>query len=351
MEYRRLGRTDLDVSAICLGTMTYGQQNTEAEGHAQMDYALDQGINFFDTAELYSIPPSADTQGSTERIIGAWFAARKNRDKVILATKVVGRTGMTWFRDGGIEGRLNRAQMTEALEKNLKRLQTDYIDLYQLHWPERPMPWGSNPTRFNTGDLEPAQDETPIAEQLAILGDFVKAGKIRHVGLSNESAWGTMRFLFASETGGKPRIQSVQNAYNLLNRTYDTAMAEIWLREQVGLLAYSPLAQGFLSGKYLGGAKPAGARNTLFNRGQRYEKPGAEAAITDYHSLARDFGLDPSQMALAFVTSRPFVTSNIIGATKMDQLKADIASIEVKITPELEAGIDAIHQLRGNPAP
>lgn len=351
MDYRRLGRTDLTVSAICLGTMTYGQQNTEAEGHAQMDYALERGINFFDTAELYSIPPKPETQGSTERVIGTWFRARRNRDKVILATKVIGRSAMAWFREGGIEGRLNREQMTYALDQSLKRLQSDHIDLYQIHWPERPMPWGSNPVRFNQAEFRPLPDETPIEEQLSILGDFVKAGKIRHVGLSNESAWGTMRFLFASETKPLPRVQSVQNAYNLLNRTHDVAMAEIWLREQVGLLAYSPLAQGFLSGKYLNGAQPPNARNTLFNRGQRYEKPGAEAAIADYVALAKELGADPSQLALAFVTSRAFVTSNIIGATTMEQLKSDIDSVNLAITPAIEARIDAIHQLRGNPSP
>lgn len=351
MQYRRLGRTNIDVSAICLGTMTYGQQNTEAEGHAQMDYALERGVTFFDTAELYSIPPKPETQGETERVIGSWFKAKNNRGNVVLATKVIGRTAMDWFREGGIGGRLNREQMTYALDESLKRLQTDYIDLYQIHWPERPLPWGANPTRFNAGDFRPLPDESPVEEQLSILDGFVKAGKIRHVGLSNESAWGTMRFLFASETGSKPRVQSVQNAYNLLNRTYDTAMAEIWLREQVGLLAYSPLAQGSLSGKYLNGAHPAGARVTLFSRNQRYEKPGAEAAITDYVALARELGVDPSQLALAFVTSRAFVTSNIIGATTMEQLRNDIDSVDFAITPEIEARIDAIHQLRGNPSP
>ncbi|MGL4729800.1 MAG: aldo/keto reductase, partial [Bosea sp. (in: a-proteobacteria)] len=194
-------------------------------------------------------------------------------------------------------------------------------------------------------------DETSIEEQLDVLNGFVKAGKVRHIGLSNESAWGTMRFLFASESKGLPRVQTVQNAYNMLNRTYETAMSEIWLREGVGLFAYSPLAQGYLSGKYLNGARPAGARSTLFNRGQRYEKPGAEAAIADYVALARELGVDPSQLALAFVNSRSFVTSNIIGATTLEQLKADIGSVDLVITPEIEARIDAIHQLRGNPSP
>jgi aryl-alcohol dehydrogenase-like predicted oxidoreductase len=351
MEYRRLGRTDLKVSALCLGTMMWGDQNSEAEGHAQMDYALDRGINFFDTAEMYSIPPRAETQGSTERIIGSWFRARKNRGRVVLASKVMGRSPANWYRDDSSGTRVNRAQMTEALEKSLKRLGADYIDLYQIHFPDRPMSWGSNPPRFSPADFAPLPDETPIGEQLDVLAGFVKAGKVRHVGLSNESAWGTMRFLFESETRGLPRIQSVQNAYNLLNRTYDTAMAEIWLRESVGLIAYSPLAQGFLTGKYLGGARPEGSRLALFNRGQRYQKPGMEEAVADYVALARGLGLDPAQMALAFVTSRPFLTANIIGASTMAQLKTNIDSLDLVITPEIEARIDAIHQMRGNPTP
>ena len=351
MEYRRLGRTDLKVSAICLGTMTWGEQNTEAEGHAQMDYAVEQGINFFDTAELYAIPPKPETQGSTERIIGSWFRARKNRDKIILASKVCGRGGNTWFRDDKSPTRVTRKQIFEAVDKSLQRLQTDYIDLYQLHFPERPMPWGSNPTRFAGEAYASAPDETPIAEQLDAFAAVIKAGKIRHLGLSNESAWGTMRFVADSEARGTPRVQSIQNAYNLLNRTFETALAEVAVHEDVGLLAYSPLAQGYLTGKYLDGARPAGARTTLFDRGQRYQTAGAEAAIKRYVALARESGLDPAQMALAFVNSRSFVTANIIGATSMEQLRTDIASIDVKLSPEILAGIDAIHQLVGNPCP
>lgn len=347
MHYRRLGQTDLMVSAICLGTMTWGQQNTESEGHRQLDYALDQGVNFIDTAELYSIPPKAETHGSTERIIGTWLKARGNRDKIVIASKVVGRGDNPWFRDDGAPTRLTRPQIEEALDKSLRRLQTDYIDLYQLHWPDRPMPWGANPTVFRFEDAP----STPIEETLEALHTMVKAGKIRHIGLSNESAWGTMSFLHKAETGKLPRVRSIQNAYNLINRTFEVALAEIAMREQVGLLAYSPLAQGYLTGKYLNGARPAGARTTLFDRGKRYEKPGSETAISAYVALARKHGLNPARMAIAFVLSREFVTSAIIGATSMPQLQADIAATGIEITSELEAEIDAIHQLHSNPAP
>lgn len=347
MERRQLGQSDLFVSALCLGTMTWGQQNTEAEAHAQMDYAVAQGINFFDTAEIYSVPPRAETQGSTERIIGTWFESRKNRDKIILATKVSGRGQATWLRGEPTE--LDRKNIVAAVEGSLKRLRTDYIDLYQLHWPDRPLDlFAEKTTTFR--DL-PQGPENSIEETVEILNDLVKAGKLRQVGLSNETSWGTMRFVHAAETGKGPRVVSIQNAYNLLNRTFEIGLAEIALREKVGLLAYSPLAQGYLTGKYQHGARPPRARTTLFERGQRYEKPSVEQVIDQYLALAKEFGLDPAQMALAFVTSRPFVTANIIGATTMLQLQADIASIDVKITPDLEKRIDAIHQVNGNVAP
>ncbi|MFZ4786735.1 MAG: aldo/keto reductase [Beijerinckiaceae bacterium] len=349
MEFRTLGRTGLKVSSICLGTMNMGEQNTETEGHEQMDYALERGINFFDTAELYPVPPKAETVGRTEKIIGSWFSAHKNRDKVVLATKVVGRTPMDWFRDPKGPAELSKAQMTEALEGSLRRLRTDYIDLYQLHWPDRPMPWGSNPTHFKADEM--MGDFHSFQSVLDVLDGFVKAGKVRHVGLSNESAWGTMKFLTTSEHHGLPRMASIQNAYSLINRTYETALAEISLREDCGLLAYSPLAQGYLTGKYRLGALPPKARKTLFNRLQRYEKPGSQEAIEAYWDLAHEAGLSLTQMALAFVTSRSFVTSNIIGATTMEQLKTCIDSVNVTITPELEAKIDAIHQVHMNPAP
>ena len=349
MEYRTLGATDLKVSAICLGSMTWGQQNTEAEGHAQLDYALERGVNFIDTAEIYSIPPRPETQGSTERIIGSWLAARRNRDKIILATKVAGRGDMNWLRADNAPTKLDAKNIAYAVEGSLRRLQTDYIDLYQLHWPDRSLPlFGAGGTLYRRPSR---REETPIEETLAALDALVRAGKVRHVGLSNETPWGVARFLRAAELGHGPRIVSIQNAYHFLNRTFEMGLAEFAERDQVGLLAYSPLAQGYLTGKYQRGARPPGARTTLFERGRRYEKPGVEAAIDAYLALAQELGVDPAQLALAFVTSRPFVTSNIIGATTMAQLKTDIDSLAVVITPEIENRIDEFHQLHSNPAP
>lgn len=350
MQKRRLGRTDIDVSVICLGTMTYGEQNTEAEGHAQMDMALDRGVNFLDAAELYAIPPRPETQGRTEEIIGAWFKARGNRDKVIMATKVVGRTDMNWFRDDGGRAKLDRRNIEEAIDKSLRRLRTDYIDLYQLHWPDRTIMWGSNPTVYVPSPR--AADEVPIEETMAVLADIVATGKVRHIGLSNESAWGTMRAVFAAERGLGPRPQSIQNAYHLVNRTFETALAEIAEREQVGLLAYSPLAQGYLTGKYRNGALPPASRKALFDRLQRYEKPGAVEAYEAYLTLADELALDPAQMSIAFAASRPFTTSVIIGATTPTQLEANLAAIDaVPMTPELVGRINAIHQFTMNRAP
>ncbi|WP_150524221.1 aldo/keto reductase [Roseibium sediminis] len=350
MDYRRLGRTELDVSAVCLGTMTYGEQNTEREGHAQMDVALEHGVNFFDTAELYPIPPNRETQGRTERIIGTWFKARRTRDKVILATKVVGRTDMDWFRKDGSLGRLTRQQIEEAVNRSLKNLQTDYIDLYQVHWSDRNISgFGGNPTRWV--DVEPVEDENSIESTLEVMQDLVKAGKIRHVGISNESSWGTMRYITAAERYGLPRVASIQNAYSLINRTFEVNLAEVALRENVGLLAYSSLAQGYLTGKYQNGALPAGARKTLFNRLQRYEKPGAAEAVADYVKVAADAGLDPAQMAIAFALSRSFMTSVIIGATTLQQLANNLAAADVQLGKEVLDAIDAVHQLRGNTSP
>ncbi len=348
MEFRKLGRTDLSVSSICLGTMTFGQQTSEAEAFAQMDYAVAQGINFFDTAELYSIPPRAETYGATEKIIGAWLKSRRRRDDLVLATKVAGRSTMHWLRPGAAMARLDAKNIFHAVEGSLQRLGIDCIDLYQLHWPDRPMDLFDGLSNEYHDRGEP--DGVTFEETLGALGDLVSQGKIRHFGLSNETAWGVAQFLRAAEAGAGPRPVSIQNAYHLINRQFEIGLAEFAMREQVGLLAYSPLAQGYLTGKYLHGARPAGARSTLFDRGQRYQKPGVDEAIEDYHSLAREFSLDPVHLALAFVTSRPFVTANIIGATTLDQLKIILAAPKT-LAPELEKRIDAIHQVRGNPAP
>ncbi|KAB7742251.1 aldo/keto reductase [Parvibaculum sedimenti] len=347
MEYRELGRTGIKVSSICLGTMTWGQQNTEAEGHEQMDYAVDQGINFFDTAEMYSVPPKAETQGSTEKIVGSWFKARGKRDKVILATKIAGRGPMNWLRDDKSGTEQSRKQIFEAVDKSLKRLQTDYIDLYQLHWPDRPV------SLFGSGGLtyKHTDEIIQIDEILDALNDVVKAGKVRHIGLSNETPWGTMKFLHHADTKGLPRVQSIQNAYNLVNRVFELGGAEIAHREGVGLLAYSPLAQGYLTGKYQNGALPVGSRKQLFNRLQRYESPQANSAIESYLAIAKKHGLDASQLANQFVTTRSFVTSNIIGATTMEQLKLAVTSREIPWTDELEADVNAAHQAQPNPCP
>jgi aryl-alcohol dehydrogenase-like predicted oxidoreductase len=346
----RLGRTDLEVSSVCLGTMTFGEQNSEAEGHAQLDYALDHGIDFFDTAEMYAIPPRPETQGRTEEIIGSWLKARGNRAKVVIASKVSGRGAADWLRDDRSPTKLARAQVDEAVAKSLKRLGTDHIDLYQVHWPDRAVShFGSNPVIWT--DPAPLSDEVPIEETLAALFAHVKAGRIRHIGLSNETAWGTMRWLAAAEAVGGPRVISIQNAYSLVNRTFEVNLAEVSKREDVGLLAYSPLAQGYLTGKYRGGAEPAGSRKALFHRLQRYEKVNTAEAVEDYCRLAGELGVSPTTLALGFVASRPFVASTILGATSLAQLAEDIAATEFAITPEIAARIDAIHLHRPNPAP
>ncbi|MEX0697028.1 MAG: NADP(H)-dependent aldo-keto reductase [Dongiaceae bacterium] len=346
MEYRRLGRTELRVSAICLGTMTWGEQNSEAEAHAQMDFALDRGVNFWDAAEMYPVPPRAETYGRTESYIGTWLAGRGGRDRIVLATKVAGPDPrLTYVRDGRL--RLDRRNIEAALDASLARLRTDYVDLYQLHWPDR---------RTNVfgrlGYDGPADDGgTPVEETLAVLGELVRAGKVRHVGLSNETAWGTMRHLAAAEAGRGPRMVSVQNPYNLLNRSFEVGLAEVAAREQCGLLAYSPLGMGVLSGKYLDGAAPAGARLTRFGHFRRYRGPQADAATAAYVALARERGLDPARLALAFVNGRTFVTSTIIGATDLDQLAADIASIELRLDRDVLDAIDAIHARYTYPCP
>jgi aryl-alcohol dehydrogenase-like predicted oxidoreductase len=347
MQYRKLGNTDIDVSVICLGTMTWGEQNTQPEAFAQMDYALEQGVNFFDTAELYSIPPKAATYGRTEEIIGNWLAQRGTRDRIVLASKIAG-PGEDWLphiRAG--KTRFDRTHIEAALNASLKRLQTDYLDLYQLHWPER------NTNFFGQLGFSPAQpdDFTPIAETLQALDAQVRAGKIRHIGVSNETPWGVMGFLQAAEQCGLARIVSVQNPYSLLNRSYEVGLAEISWRERCGLLAYSPLGFGVLSGKYLDGAQPHGSRLSLFPDYTRYSNPAAASATARYVALAREHRLDPAQMALAFVNSRPFLTSTIIGATSMDQLKNDIDSVELTLPQQVLEAIEAIHTAYPNPSP
>jgi aryl-alcohol dehydrogenase-like predicted oxidoreductase len=346
MDYRELGRTRVKVSALCLGTMTFGEQNSESEGHAQLDYALSQGINFFDAAEIYPVPPKRETQGLTEATIGTWLASRKLRDKVLIATKAIGRSNMDWLRKDGSPGRQSRAQLMEAVDGSLKRLKTDYIDLYQLHWPDRRM------RIFEGLDYVHLPGEThPIEEILGVLGDIAAAGKVRFIGLSNETPWGTMSFLKASEQLGLPRIASIQNAYNLVNRSFEIGLAEISYREQVSLLGYSPLGQGYLSGKYEGGALPVGSRKRLFNRLGRYEMGNGPEAISAYVGLARKHGLDPAKMAIAFAASRPFVTSTIIGATTMEQLKTDIEGGALKLSDGVLADIEALHLKYPNPCP
>ncbi len=331
MKFRKLGNTDIDVSEICLGTMTWGRQNTEEDAVEQLDYATgEKGINFIDTAEMYAVPPTAETYTLTEQYIGRWLAKRGKRDDLVIATKVAGKsTDLDYARPGDQTPDLTAEQVRYAAEGSLKRLQTDYIDLYQVHWPSRKV--NSFGTRFLP--LEIADEGVPILETLTALGELVKEGKVRHVGLSNETPWGTMEYLRLAEANGLPRVVSVQNAYSLLNRTYEYAMSEVSAREKVGLLAYSPLASGQLSGKYLDGAKPEGARLTLFGEryNSRYEKEDTEACIRCYVDLAKKHGLDPNQMAIAFTLKGNFVTSSIIGATKMDQLRTDIDAVDVEL--------------------
>jgi aryl-alcohol dehydrogenase-like predicted oxidoreductase len=350
MQYRPLGNTDLNVSLIGLGTMTWGEQNTEAEGHAQLDAALAAGVNFIDTAEMYSVPPRPETYGSTERIIGNWFKQRGNRSQVVLATKAAGPAKLLPQAShvrGGVS-HFNRKNLEEALDGSLQRLQTDYIDLYQLHWPDRPT---NHFGRLGYTHEPEEEDTAPIITTLEVLGGFVQAGKVRHVGVSNETPWGVSQFLQHAREQGLPRIASIQNPYSLLNRTFEVGLAEFAHREQVGLLAYSPLAFGVLTGKYLGGARPAGARLTLFERFARYNSPQAEAATLAYVELANEYGLDPAQLALAYVNSRPFVTSNLIGATTLAQLATDIASVDVVLAAEVLEKIEAIHLAQPNPSP
>ncbi len=346
MQYKKLGNSDIQVSIICLGTMTWGEQNTENEGFDQMDYALENGVNFFDTAELYSVPPKKETFGSTEKIIGKWMQSKKCREKIILATKVVGRSGMKWFR--GKETRLNEEQISLAIEGSLKRLKTDYIDLYQLHWPDRK----ANFFGKLCYEHHEEEDLIDIRKQLEVLDKFVKQGKIRLVGLSNETPWGLMKFISMSEEFKLPRVVSVQNPYSLLNRSYEVGMAEISIRENCGLLAYSPLAFGMLTGKYDDGKLPSGARLTLFSdMYTRYTKEKGRNESKKFNYLAKESGLSPTDMALAFVNSRDFVTSNIIGATNIKQLQQNINSFKINLDENIISEINKIHDKNPFPCP
>ena len=346
MDYSPLGRTGIDVSRVCLGTMTFGEQNDEAQGHAQLDAALAAGVNFIDTAEMYPIAPRAETFGRTESIIGAWLRARKCRDKVVLATKITGPApNLSHIRGGNI--RHDRRQIEEALDASLKRLGTDYVDLYQIHWPDRlAVPFAT------LGYVHDEELEfTPPEETLAVLADQVKAGKVRAIGLSNDTPWGVMKYVELAERDGLPRVASVQNPYSLLNRSFEVGLAEVALREDCGLLAYSPLGFGTLTGKYLDGAEPEGARLTLFPYYARYSKPRGVDATRAYVGLARRHGLDAAQMAIAFTLSRRFLTSTIIGATTVQQLESDMAAADLVLAAEVEEAIAAIHAANPNPAP
>ena len=345
MEYRPLGRTSLMVSELCLGTMTWGNQNNADDGFAQMSMALDHGINFFDTAEMYAVPASPETSFRTEEIIGRWFTDTGNRDKVVLATKAAGPGDYVKHIRGG--PRFNRDSLQSALEGSLKRLRTDVIDLYQLHWPERSTNYFGKLGYRHREDA----DAIPIAETVAALKTLVDAGKIRHWGLSNETAWGTMTFLREAENIGLAPPASIQNPYSLLNRSFEVGLAEITHREQISLLAYSPLAFGLLSGKYRHGQQPAQSRLTLFKHFSRYTNEQSIAATEAYCQLAEQHGVSPVHLALQFVTSRPFVTSNIIGATNLNQLRENLASLTLPWSPELEEELEAIHTRFPYPAP
>jgi len=346
MNYKKLGNTDLNVSTICLGTMTWGEQNSQNEGFEQMDYALEKGINFFDTAELYAIPPKKETYGKTEEIIGNWFNTKKNRQKIILATKIAGN-GLPWIRNGGFQ--YDEKNITEAIEKSLARLKTDYIDLYQLHWPERKANYFGKLGYQHQNNEEQWNDFEKI---LIILNKFIKQGKIRHIGLSNETAWGLTKFLEISKIKNLPRIASIQNPYNLLNRTHEVGLAEISVREKSGLLAYSPLASGYLSGKYRNGQMPKNSRMDLFFEfWPRYRTPNAEKVINEYFKVSQKYNLNLAQMSLKFCEIQPFMTSVIIGATTMEQLKINIESVNVDLSEKIIKEINEVQKIYPNPCP
>ena len=345
MKFKKLGNTDLDVSLICLGTMTWGTQNSEKDAFEQMDYSLEQGVNFFDTAEIYSVPPTAETYGKTEVMIGNWFEKRKNRDKIILASKIAGPR-CDWIRDG--KNSFNEKHIGEAIEGSLKRLKTDYIDLYQLHWPER------STNTFGVREFSVNEEEKEwnnFQSVLQALDKYIKSGKIRYVGVSNETPYGLSKSLELSKSKSLPRMMSVQNPYSLVNRTYEIGMSEISIRDKCGLLVYYPLAAGALSGKYREGQMPKNSRQALFKGWERMINPLAMKAYDEYYKLAKEYNITMVQLAQAFVNSRPFVTSNIIGATTMAQLKENIKSIDTELTDEMMGKINLIHINNPNPAP
>lgn len=349
MQLKPLANTGILVPEICLGTMTFGEQNTQAEAFQQLEYALDQGLFFWDTAEMYPVPPKPETQGATETILGNWIAQRGKRDQLFIASKIAGPSqGGSHIRDG--QTRFTAAEISSAIDGSLKRLQSDYIDLYQLHWPQRPTNFFG---KLGYGNTEAQQDTeiTALEETLSALSDEIKKGRIRYIGLSNETPWGTLKFLHLAEKLGLEKFVSVQNPYSLLNRTYEIGMSEIAHYENVGLLAYSPLAFGYLTGKFRHGARPENARVTLFSRFSRYSNPESEWATEQYAQLAERHGLTLTQLSLAFIKQQFFVTSTIIGATNLDQLKENIQAFEIDLSAEVLQGIEDIHRQQPNPAP
>ncbi|MCH4242974.1 NADP(H)-dependent aldo-keto reductase [Acinetobacter gerneri] len=349
MKFNPLGQTGIQVPEICLGTMTFGEQNNQDEAFSQLSYALERDINFWDTAEMYPVPPKPETQGATETIIGNWFGKNGGRDKIFLASKIAGpQQGGSHIRDGYT--RFVEQEIAQALDGSLKRLQTDYIDLYQLHWPQRPTNFFGQ-LGYGNQHHEQQQKLTALEETLAALSKEVEKGRIRHIGLSNETPWGTMKFLHLAESMGLEKIVSVQNPYNLLNRSYEVGLSEIAHYEKIGLLAYSPLAFGYLTGKFRHGARPANARITLFSRFSRYSNPQSEWATEQYALLAEKHGLSLAQMSLAFIKQQFFVTSTIIGATNLDQLKENIDAFDLVLSEEVLQGIEDIHRQQPNPAP
>jgi aryl-alcohol dehydrogenase-like predicted oxidoreductase len=348
MEYRQLGRTGLKVSLLGLGTMTFGEQNSEAEGHAQIDRALECGVNLLDTSEMYAVPARAETYGSTERIIGSWIKQRRGRDRIVLATKVAGPGGVLGLDHvRGGDNRLDRKNIMEAIDGSLQRLQTDYVDLYQVHWPARATNFFGRLGYEHTDQ----PDLSSLEETLDALGDLVRAGKVRHIGMSNETPWGIHRYLQLAEQRALPRLVSVQNPYSLLNRSFEVGLAEMAIKEDVGLLAYSPLGFGVLTGKFLNGARPPEARLVKWSRFSRYNGDLAERATAAYVAIAREHGLEPAQMALAFVNRQRFVTSTLIGATTMEQLETNLASIDVRLSDDAVQAIEAVHRAQPNPCP